>query len=210
MIESCIVIVFLCLLFLGLFQLIHAYVARDILYHAAARAARAKTVGFNRWMVEKTMRVAAIPNAGSLTQPVLATTDQTLANALATLKKPGALWDFALQSTPQSPTIAVELARIPDYLASGDEGSAEAILDYADWGTILPPTISSSSSIAIDPASAGTITALVQQPYDLLLPLEALGAGSLGMASQNPGQITLGANYTIEANYPLYLDDNNW
>jgi len=209
MIESCIVIVFLCLLFLGLFQLIHAYVARDVLYHAAARAARAKTVGFNRWMVEKTMRVAAIPNAGSLTQPALSTTDQALANALATRKKPGALWDFALRSTPQSPTIGVELARIPDYLASGDAGSADAILDYKDWGT-LSYTIASSSGIAIDPASAGTITAQVQQPYDWLIAWDALQAGSLGSPSQDPGKITLGASYTIEANYPLYLDDNGW
>jgi len=207
MIESCIVIVFLCLLFLGLFQLIHANVAREVLYHAAARAARAKTVGFNRWMVEKTMRVAAIPNAGSLTQPNIATSDPILATALAALR-PGPFWDFALRSTPQSPTLAVELARIPSYMASPNNARAQTMLDYADWNTISSSI--SSTRVSTDPSSAGTFTVLVQQPHSLLVALKDLMAGNLGVPSQDPEKILLGAHYDIEAHYPLYLEDQTW
>ena len=208
MIESCIVIVFLCLLFVGLFQLIHANVSRDVLYHAAARAARAKTVGFNRWMVEKTMRVAAIPNAGTLTQPVISLSDPALVHALATLG-PGALWDFALNSASQSPSIGVELARIPDYLASQNDARAEAILDYENWHTISCD-VSSSAGMTLNPTRAGTFTARVTQPHDLLMALEALMEGELTSPSQSRTNITLVGRYDIEAHCPLYLDDQNW
>ena len=207
MVESCIVIVFLCLLFVGLFQLVHAYVAREVLYHAAACGARAKTVGFNLWMVKKATRVAAIPNAGTLITPAISTVDPTLVNALAT-KSPGALWDFALKSTPSSPTLAVELKRLPFYMES-DKGAEDSVLKYKDWDTIADPIITSSASLVLDPSSAGTVTVQVKQPYKLLLALEALAAGKLG-APGNATDITLSANYTIEAHYPLYLDDNNW
>lgn len=210
MIESCIVIVFLCLLFLGLFQLAHAYVAREVLYHAAARSARARTVGFNRWMVEKTARVAAIPNAGPLTQPVVPGVDQTLANALATMQ-PGAFWDFALRSTPTSPTVATELARIPEYLASENEPRGRAILDYANWNTISAPEPTIGPGVVIDPAAAALITATVSQPQELLLALGDLAQGILTAADTNQDRLTLTQQYTIEDHYSLYIDDTpNW
>ena len=205
MIESVLVILFLCLLFLGLFQLVHTYVARDVLYHASARAARARTVGFNMWMVEKTMRVAAIPNAGALTQPALSTGDPALGIALATLQ-PGALWDFALQSTPRSASLGVELARIPEYLASDNILRARAILDYADWNTISPPAISLSTDIVLDPASAGTLTARVTQPHNLLVELDALREGQINPDTNTSGRVELIGRYDIEAHYRLYLD----
>ena len=205
MIESCIVIVFLCLLFMGLFQLIHASVSRELLYHAAACAARARTVGLNRWMVEKTMRVAAIPNAGTLTQPAAATVDPALLHALATLQ-PGALWDYALQSTPQSPTINAELARIPLYLGSQNHATGQQILDYANWDTIQLASLAVDNSAAIDPASAARITALVKQPHELLVALDSLMAGSLSASPDLTTNITLSGRYRIEAHYPLYLD----
>ncbi|MEI8242768.1 MAG: hypothetical protein WCI17_05835 [bacterium] len=210
MIESCIVIVFLCLLFLGLFQLVHAFVAREVLFHAAARAARAKTVGFNRWMVEKTMRVAAIPNAGRLVMPVIPGGDPALGDALATLQ-PGELWDFALQSTPRSATIDTELARIPEYLASANSPRAGNILDYENWDSIAY-NISSSAGVVIDPSSPGTFTARVTQPHDLLVAIADLLNGDIG--ADSPGQtnrITLIGRYDVEAHCPLYLDaDRNW
>ncbi len=206
MIESCFVIIFLCLLFLGLFQLIHGYVAREILYHAAACAARAKTVGFNGWMVKKTMRVAAIPNAGSLTQPVVSSVDPTLVNAIATLS-PGALWDMALTNSPQSPTISTELTRIPDYLTSQGNIRQMGILDYANWDSITCD--SSSTALSTDPSSAGTITMLVHQPYALLLALETVWSGDLTVQGDITNRL-LNASYTIESHYPLYLDDRTW
>jgi len=208
MIESCIVIIFLCLLFVGLFQLAHAYVSREVLNHAAARAARSRTVGFNRWMVEKTARVAAIPNAGPMTQPVIPGTDQTLANALANMQ-PGQFWDFALRSTPTAPTLATELARIPDYLASDNNPRAAAILDYQNWNSIVTPPPTIGAGVVSDPAAASLITAEVSQENPLLLALSDLAAGNL-VPTNGSERLSLTGHYTIEEHYTLYLDDNNW
>jgi len=208
MVESCIVIVFLCLLFLGLFQLVHAFVARDVLYHASARAARARTVGFNMWMVEKTMRVAAIPNAGRLTEPAMDSGDPALAVALDTMG-PGELWDFALLSTPRSASLAIELARIPEYLASANALRARSILDYERWDTITLDPISMSSGITLDPASAGTLTVRVKQDHDLLVATEALMDGLFVSPSGSRTNITLIGRYDLEAHYRLYLDTDS-
>lgn len=201
MVESCLVIVFLCLLFLGLFQFLHANVAREILYHAAACAARARAVGLNQWMVEKTMRVAAIPDAGTLTQPVLDLTDHSLVNALAT-KGPGRLWDFALRSTSQTPTLAIELARLPFYLDSANNPDADEALNYDRWDSITLV----ASPIA---NNANSLTALVQMPHGLLAGLDSLAEGRLD-SSDTSTNLQLSASYTIEAHYPLYLNDMNW
>jgi len=192
MIESCFVIIFLCLLFVGLFQWIHASVAREVLYRAAACAARAKTVGFNQNMVNKTMLAAAIPNAGTLTQPAISSSDSFLVNALATYPI-GKLIDLALGTSPQSPTVATELARIPEYMASGDNG--RAYLDYANW-----------DSIAHDPVTVNGnyLFVRVTQSHDLLLELDALLQGNI--QSANPGSVALSGYYAIESHYPLYLD----
>jgi hypothetical protein len=208
MIESCLVIVFLCLLFLGLFQFAHAFVAREVLYHAAARAGRAKTVGFNTSMVEKTMRVAAIPNAGRLLVPEVAGGASALDTALATMG-PGALWDFALQSTPRAATLDTELARIPEYLASQNSERAANILDYDNWSTVAN-TITTSAGIVLDPTAAGTFTVRTRQSHELLMALQALWDGNLEALTTNAGSITLIGRYDIEAHYPLYLDDRLW
>ena len=209
MVESCIVIVFLCLLFLGLFQLAHAYVARDVLHHSAARAARAKTVGFNQWMVEKTLRVAAIPNAGPLLQPVVPPGDPALTAALASLG-PGDLWDFALRATPRAPSLNDELRAIPDYLASVNRAQGGQVLDYRDWGTIRY-AISTGAGAVSGSGAADLITARVWQPHDLLVPLAPLAAGDLNAFANAPSNsLTLIGRYEIENHYPLYLDDQYW
>jgi hypothetical protein len=208
MIESCIVIVFLCLLFIGLFQLAHAFVAREVLCHAAARAARARSVGFNRWMVEKTARVAAIPNAGVLIEPAVAGGDQTLATLLATAQ-PGQLWDLALRAAPASPTAAIELARIPAYLAAYNRARAQALLDYQDWDTIIPPSPLIDQSAGIDPDAAARITATVAQPHPLLLALGDLAAGVLAPTNGDE-RVYLSGTYSIEDHFSLYIDDQNW
>jgi len=58
LIEACLALAIICLVFLGMFQVSRVLAARDTLNHAAARAARARTVGFNRWMVLKVAQVA--------------------------------------------------------------------------------------------------------------------------------------------------------
>jgi len=69
LIESCIVIGLICLLLMGLFQLVQLFMAQEIMDYAAGRGARAKAVGFNDFMVAKTVCIGAIANAGALTFP---------------------------------------------------------------------------------------------------------------------------------------------
>lgn len=64
MIETVLAVLFITFVFLGIFQLSQMLTARILLDHAAARAARAKAVGFNAFMCRKAARVATIPIAG--------------------------------------------------------------------------------------------------------------------------------------------------
>jgi hypothetical protein len=212
MVESCVVILFLCLLFLGLFQFAQAHVAREVLNYCASRAARAKTVGFNRWMVEKTLRVSAIPNSGRLLVPDVPGGDPVLENALATLG-PGAFWDFAMRSTPRSPTIDAELARIPEYMASANGPRAGNLLDYEYWADDSPNRlnwrIDTGAGDLFDPSAGSLVSVSVSQNHDLLV---ALGPLNEGILEDIPGErIPLRGRYAIENHYSLYLDGSfNW
>lgn len=64
MVETVLAVIFITFVFLGLFQVSQLLSARIMLDHAAARAARAKAVGFNDFMCLKTARVAMLPVAG--------------------------------------------------------------------------------------------------------------------------------------------------
>ncbi len=111
LIESCLVIGLGCLLLMGLFQLAHLWVAQELLTFAAARGARAKAVGFNDFMVSKTVRIGAIGTAGALRVPPPA---------------PGGPW---AQWTDN------EAPRIPHYLEA-DAHELQSILDYELWDTL--------------------------------------------------------------------------
>ena len=110
LIESCLVLAIVCLAFFGVFQISQLFAAQEVLHYAAGRGARAKVVGFNQFMVFKTIRVGAIPNAGRLCNP-------------ATGGGPAAQH-------------AMETARIPLYMGAENQGELGAILDYEDWATI--------------------------------------------------------------------------
>ena len=110
MIESCLVVALVCLVFFGVFQTSQMFAAQEVLDYAAGRGVRARTVGFNRFMVFKTIRVGAIPTAGRLVNPAYAG---------------GPLREHAL-----------ETARIPLYLGSETGGRLRAILDYSAWDSV--------------------------------------------------------------------------
>ena len=69
MLETALAVFFITLMFLAAFQVAHTVTAKILLDHAAARAARARAVGFNDWMCLKSARVAMIPVAGECTWP---------------------------------------------------------------------------------------------------------------------------------------------
>ncbi len=110
LIESYIVILLICLICFGLLQISRFFAAREILDYAAARGARARTVGFNRFMLLKAVRVAAIPSAGRLLVP----------------ERDGGL---AAQQR-------LEEARIPLYLGARGSGQLAGILQYEYWPDI--------------------------------------------------------------------------
>ncbi|NLL84179.1 MAG: hypothetical protein GX230_08085 [Lentisphaerae bacterium] len=200
MIESVIVLITMCLVFFLFFQLCLGFATRDVLDHAAARAARARTVGFNRWMVNKSMRVAAIPVAGRMLEPadLPAGNDPILNHTLATMT-PGEVWDMALHSAPVSPKIAVESARIPDYLAAIHHSEARGILDYDQW-----------EEIVYHEGGAGTtIRVAVRKPLDMLVSVISGAAGILD-GRRRVETLRLEGQAEIETHYSLYLEDLNY
>lgn len=93
--------------FLALFRLSHMLTGKILLEHAAMRAARARAVGFNDFMCLKSARVAAIPACGRRLWPE------------------GGEFDYAM-----------ELARIPIYMATPTPAVARGALDYEGWSRL--------------------------------------------------------------------------
>lgn len=209
MIESLIAILFICLLFFGVFQLAHAFASREILRHAATRAARARAVGFNGWMVRKVMRVAAIPNAGTMTVPADEVFQNPELDAALAAGTPGAVWDLALVATPHSARADFELGRLGDYLASPNEPTADQLLDYEDWDDIRGQGIGGNG---VPPAlTTDRLDVEVRQEYPLRFYVQMLFelAGAVTPAMRD-GTLRLRGAYEIESHYPLYLDDQGW
>ena len=114
--ETFLTLLLLCVLLFGFLQIALAFGEREFLHHAAARAARARAVGFNPWMAEKAARVAAIPVSGRL-----------LADEVGRPAPSAADGDAAADAA------AFERARIPAYLAAENRARAGWILDYEEW-----------------------------------------------------------------------------
>ncbi|MBQ1568727.1 MAG: hypothetical protein IIZ70_02380 [Kiritimatiellae bacterium] len=68
-VETLIAVLAILMMFFAAYRYSRMLAARTLLDHAAARAARAKAVGFNDFMCEKSARVAMIPVAGARTWP---------------------------------------------------------------------------------------------------------------------------------------------
>ncbi len=106
MIESIIVMFFLCVVFFLTFQYANLLKVSTVLDYAAARAARARAVGFNDFMVTKTTRIATMSIAG----------------------KCKTLSDEGYEMTTGN-----LISRSGLYLASAYEADTRAILDFELW-----------------------------------------------------------------------------
>ena len=139
MIESLIAIALICVIFFGAMQISNLYASREILAHAAARGARAKTVGFNWWMVKKSINVATIPNSGRLITPQFENIDTTLRSAIDDSERGdrplAQLWTQVLggEIIPSSLQYNIERARIPEYLNTDNHWRGDYILNYTGW-----------------------------------------------------------------------------
>ncbi|MGN0847222.1 MAG: hypothetical protein ACI4RA_07550 [Kiritimatiellia bacterium] len=134
MIETIVVLFFTCLVFFAVYEYASLLTARTVLDYAAARAARARTVGFNDFMVTKTVRVATLSTAGRCL------TQDDDGGELST----GAL-----------------VSRMGSYLESEYEADVRGILDFELWeGDKLGWTCSEPGG----PASALTMRVWQRRP----------------------------------------------
>ncbi len=199
LIEACLALLILCLVFMGFFQVSQLVAARQVLYHAAARGARAKMVGLNRFMVEKAILVAAIPNAGRMIQPDIANEDAALREWLAT-ERTGVVWDRVLAADPGMADIhEIERARIPEFMGSEQWAWSRAILDYEHWNTVR-------SSVPGMMNDGAPLDVRVRQQIDLRR-LFGVGVYRTFYAADT---LEIEGQSRLEAHYPLYIEDNNW
>ncbi len=188
LIESCVVIGILCLLLMGLFQLSQLFMAQEIMHYAAGRGARAKTVGFNDFMVFKTVRVGTIANAGPITAPEI----EPLTPSPLTLNLGPRFQTRFPISTSRGPAAqrALERARIPLFLAADWYGQLTAILDYEDWSDI--------NYSCFEQTSPALLSFSVRQNF----PLKFL----FHQAFYADDSIPLTGTVTLDNHYPLYMD----
>jgi len=199
LIEACLAMLVLCLVFMGFFQVSQLIGARQVLYHAAARGARAKMVGFNRFMVEKAIRVAAIPNAGRMIQPDIANEDAALREWLAT-ERAGGVWDRVLAAEAGMADIhEIERARIPEFMGAEHWAWAYAVLDYEHWDTV-------HASVPGMMSDGAPLDVRVRQQIDLR---RLFGVG-VYRAFYAADTLELEGQSRLEAHYPLYIEDRNW
>ncbi len=191
----------ICLIFFGLFQVSQLAAAREILNHAAARGARAKTVGFNEFMVTKVVRVASIPIAGKMIQPAYTNTDTTLPDMVETLS-PGELWDEVLSGSYTDTALQdLETGRIPEYLGTDSPLYASYVLDYEDWdaiNTYFPGEVPGDTIIDIT----------VSMDYPLRIPMHRTFYAPETQNENGFDTVRLEGSAGIEKHYPLYLDTN--
>jgi len=192
------VIALICIVFMGIFQVAQLAVAREVLNHAAARGARAKSVGFNNFMVRKSVRVAAIPNAGKLIEPPFLNENPALRAEVATLR-PGELWDSTLAADPASAQARLEKARIPEYLGSENWPRARWLLDYEDWDTV---SVGQVSAVGGSGGDVGVVQFKVVQDYPLRVPFHR--------AFYAADEVRLQGRSDLEEHYRLYLEDRGW
>ncbi len=134
MVESCIVMAMMSLIFFVMLQISQLFAAQEILDYAAFKGARARTVGFNDFMVYKVVRIGSIANAGKLSNPVFQRSSP-LAGQIDSLDG-GDLWQMAVIASPGSEQYEIESSRIPEYLAAEHWGHLQSVLDYENWNSI--------------------------------------------------------------------------
>ena len=125
--ESCLVIIMLCLILFGLLQVSYLIGARDILAYASVGVARSAAVGFDDFMLYKTARMLTIPTAGPMLTP------DTTASVRPSGATRGAMWDSAVETHASSEQYWAERYLIPFYLGAETPAEARAVLNYDNW-----------------------------------------------------------------------------
>lgn len=126
LIESCLVIIMLCLILFGILQMSYLVAAKDVISYSAFTACRSATVGMKDEFVGRVVRTTSIPTAG----PFVGRVDD---QGLPASGRIGQTWDSALESTPSSSQFRYEYYAIPYYLGAEDEVEMAYWLSYYNW-----------------------------------------------------------------------------
>ncbi len=194
--ESLLVIALICLIFFGLLQVAQLYAAQAVLTYSAAAGARARAVGFNRFMTHKVVRVAAIPVAGALLNPRV-----MRGGGGATFwgsASPDAAWRVAFRSgEPYSPQYEIERSRIPLFLGTRWWSEMDPVLEYERW-----PDLHWNDTMAGD----FLIRVRTRQDVPLVFPFaRAFYAGD--RVTMRSGEAEENHYITREAHARLYLEE---
>jgi hypothetical protein len=206
MLESLIAIVLICLIFFGAMQISQMFAAREVLYHAAARGARAKTVGFNRWMVRKAVYVSSIPVAGAMLTPQLDPTDPAIIEAIRASRNEGDRIDpwvdiMSGRLVPTSARYQVERARIPDFMWAANFNRAREVLNYDAWeNRLIHYDVTGIPIGAFENPPPFSVTAWVN--YTNFLPMSG--------AYYSGDSVRIEGENTLENHYSVYIDDQYW
>ncbi|OVE75387.1 hypothetical protein BVX97_04775 [bacterium E08(2017)] len=210
MLESLAAVALICVIFFGALQIAQMYLGREILYHSAARGARAKTVGFNWWMVRKAIYVAAIPNSGNMITPELDDTDETLTALMNSEGADGSMtpWVRLMRGEvqPSNERYQAEQARIPEFMGAGNEARARAVLNYHGWeNNAIQYDAGESAALAMIDAGetvipSSTIEVSVWQSYTNWLPLRKV--------FYTGDEVRMSGISTLENHYPVYLNES--
>lgn len=168
MIESVLALIAILLVFLALFNLSDLIRTKLLVENAAVKCARARAVGYNDFMLRKIARLATMPVAGECLTPA--------------------------DSGDGKLSYAARYYRIGDYLMSGYETQANAILDFDYW---QHGNTAVSASAGRSPA-----TATVTQRRPRLFDFGVLTGGAKPNAEDHAA---ISATATAEAHYPDYL-----
>jgi Flp pilus assembly protein TadG len=159
LVESCLVIVMLCIILFGLLQVSYLVAARDVVSFSAFAACRSATVGMREEFVGRVARVTSIPTAGPMVNNAFVDHVNVNANSSA-----GNAWDTAMRASPSSDQYWVEKYNIPYYLGARYEEELTYWLNYYNW-------ISSDTLITADTErSGGSVVVYVQQYVPLAFP----------------------------------------
>jgi len=206
MIESLIAIILICLIFFGVMQISQMVAAREILQHAAARGARAKTVGFNQWMVRKAIHVASIPVAGPMLTPHVDPRDPAIIEAIRASRRHGDLVDpwldiMAGRLVPTAARYRIEHALIPEFMWSANPERAREVLHYEAWEhSRIGYRVSGIPIGGIDPPPPLRVTSWMN--YTNWMPMKA--------TYYSGDSVRLEGYNTLENHYLVYIHDEYW
>lgn len=198
--ETFIVVLVVCVLLFGLLQAAVVFSGREVLHHAAARAARARAVGFNDWMAFKAMRVASIPNSGKMLEPVF--TPLQASTPFGGNPSPGEAWDAAMTAVPgMSARAALERVRVPAYLASDNHARAGYVLNYAEWerGSLRESEQASAFG-------TGTLRYRVEQDFPLTMPFSSFVFPFARTDETGNGRVAISGEAEAGQHASLYLE----